>query len=150
MAVADRFEDLLTWQRMHALEIAVHTIAQRLVIRSDFRFRTQITDAAGSAARNVAEGFGRYNPSEFAHFLDISRASALEVQSCLRTALQAHYITESEFTDLDKLADRGLQALARLQRYLRSPQAKRNADRFRHSKPPRRRNGPNDPNDPNE
>jgi hypothetical protein len=46
-------------------------------------------------------------------------------------------------TYLDSLAVRGLQALAKLQRYLRSPDAKRNArQRYR-----TRSNGPNDPNE---
>jgi len=46
------------------------------------------------------------------------------------------------------LADRGLQAVAKLQRYLRSSQAKLNATR-RYRKLPNDPNASNDPNDPN-
>ena len=50
------------------------------------------------------------------------------------------YWNQEEFERLDQLANRGIQAVAKLQRYLRSPKAKRNA---------KRRYRSNDPNDPN-
>ena len=129
----------------------------------DFDFRDQIRDASDSAQRNVAEGFGRFSPPQFAHFLDIVRASALETKALLKKGLAVGYWPESEFQRLDTLADRGLQAVARFQRYLRSPHAKRNAarryQRTRHNRnasndpnvmnDPNGTNDPNDPNDPN-
>ena len=140
MAGADRFEDLLSWQRMHDLNMEVFRITDRRRASSDFRFRDEIRDAADSAERNVAEGFGRYNPGEFAHFLDFSRASVHETKALLRKGLEAGYWSEEDFNRLDQLATRGLQAVAKFQRYLRSPAAKRNAaQRYRRNDP----NGPN-------
>ncbi len=129
---------------MHALNVAVMKISDRVAVRQEPAFRAQIRDASDSAERNVAEGFGRYSPAQFVHFLDISRASALETKSLLRKGLVAGYWTAEEYEELDSLATRGLQAVAKFQRYLRSPMAKRNAaGRYRE------RNDPNDPNDPN-
>jgi hypothetical protein len=56
------------------------------------------------------------------------------------------YWQQEEFGRLDKLADRGIQAVAKLQRYLRSARAKRNAEHYRN----RTLNLPNDPDDPND
>ncbi len=84
MEVAERFEDLVTWQVLRQLEIEVHRLAEREGIKRDFKFRDQIVDAAGSAVRNVAEGFGRYNPTENARFLDVTRASTLEGRNAER------------------------------------------------------------------
>jgi four helix bundle protein len=42
--------------------------------------RDNIRDAADSAQRNFPEGFGRFAPGDFAHFLDHSRASLLETK----------------------------------------------------------------------
>jgi hypothetical protein len=60
-------------------ETATGTVAKR------FRFCDQLNDAALDAASDVAEGFVRYYPGEFARFLDFaiclgtrSRNSALE------------------------------------------------------------------------
>jgi len=72
-----------------------------------------------------------------------------------------NYWPEEEFLRLDALADRGLQVLATFQRYLRSPQARRNAERRYAAKHcgsaspngnvngTKNENERNDPNDPN-
>jgi hypothetical protein len=78
----------------------------------------------------------------------MTRASTLEVQACLQSAKSRGLISQEEYDEAHRLAERGLQLVAGFQRYLRSPAAKRNAARFRHRKP-RERNDPNDPNDPN-
>jgi len=126
-----RFEDLLAWQRMHELSLAIWLATRSGEAARDFRFCDQIRDASDSAARNVAEGFGRFGPAQFAHFLDISRGSAQETRALLRKGHDIGYLTPEEFERLDALAIRGLQAVAKLQRYLRSPQAARNARRKR-------------------
>jgi four helix bundle protein len=88
VAGADRFEDLIAWQRMHELNIEVWTASDRPPACRDFRFRDEIHGAADSAERNVAEGFGRFAPAEFARFLDIARASAQETRALLRKGLE--------------------------------------------------------------
>jgi four helix bundle protein len=128
MVVAKRFEELLSWQRMHELNIEVWKATVHLT-RLEPDFCQQIRDAADSAERNVAEGFGRFNPRPFANFLDFSRASALETKALLKKALKVGYLTAEQVERLDKLATRGIQALAKFQRYLRSEEAKRNAKR---------------------
>ena len=161
MSGARDFEELLSWQRMHELNIAVWKATEDGRASRDFEFRDEIRDAADSAERNIAEGFGRFRPLVFANFLDFSRASACETRTLLRKGLACGYFTAEDFDRLDTLAVRGLQAVARFQRYLRSPAAKRNAAR-RYQRPytapraPNVANGPNvpnvanDPNDPND
>jgi four helix bundle protein len=129
MASARRFEDLLAWQRMHELNIEIWKATDRPPASCNFKFCDQIRDASDSAERNVAEGFGRYSPGQFAHFLDVARASALETKTLLIKGLDVGYWKQEEFDRLDQLANRGIQAVAKLQRYLRSPKAKRNAKR---------------------
>jgi four helix bundle protein len=156
--IAKRFEDLICWQRMKELSVEVWKATDRPPASRDFDFRNEIRDSSDSAQRNVAEGFGRYNPPVFANFLDFSRASALETKALLKKGRAVGYWTEDEFQRLDTLADRGLQAVAKFQRYLRSPEAKRNAaGRYRRTRPvqnetndPNAKNGPNGPNGPND
>jgi four helix bundle protein len=129
MAVANRVEELIVWQRTHELHIEVWQTTEKPPASKDYKFRDQIRDASESAVRNVAEGFGGYNPLEFARFLDIARASTLETKALLRKGLDVNYWPQEEFERLNGLAERGLQALAKFQRYLRSEKAKRNAER---------------------
>src|SRR5258705_9727415 len=134
MAVARKFEDLLSWQRMHEFNVEVWKATDHGHASRDFDFRNQLRDAADSAERNVAEGFGRYNPSVFANFLDFSRGSACEARALLKKGAACGYFGADECARLDLLAIRGLQGVASFQRYLRSPQAKRNAAK-RYSRP---------------
>src|SRR5262249_11063007 len=124
---ARRFEELLSWQRMHELNLEVWKATEQGAAAQDFDFRRQIRDAADSAERNIAEGFGRYNPAQFANFLDFARGSACKPKGLIGTARAVGYFTSANADRLDALVDRGLQAVAKLQRYLRSPEAKRNA-----------------------
>ena len=84
MAGVQRFEDLLAWQRGNELHIEVWKATGQAPASRDFRFKDQIRDASESIERNGAEGFGRFNPGQFAHFLDIARSSALETKTLLR------------------------------------------------------------------
>jgi four helix bundle protein len=151
--IARRFDELLAWQVVHELSVEVWKAAARGPVLHDFKFSSQIRDASDSPGRNIAEGFGRFNPTEFARFLDIARGSALETQSLLRKGLAIGYFSTPDFERLDNLASRGLQSIAKLQRYLHSTEAKRNAQRVRqHRHTPARpagRNTPNDSNSPN-
>jgi four helix bundle protein len=131
VAGARRFEELLSWRRGHELHIEIWSACDRLPANRDFKFTNQIRDASESVPRNIAEGFGRYSPAQFLTFLDVSRSSALETQSLLKKGLAVGYWDEEEFKRLDALATRAIQAIAKFQRYLRSPKAKRNADRYR-------------------
>jgi four helix bundle protein len=97
----------------------------------DFKFRDNIRDAADSAERNFPEGFGKFAPGEFAHFLDHSRASLLEVKSELGVGRERGYFAEADTIAATELTNRALGALSGLQRYLRSPEAKENARRAR-------------------
>jgi four helix bundle protein len=128
MAGVQRFEELLSWQRMHELNIEVWKATGHLS-RRDPDFCQQIRDAADSAERNVAEGFGRFNPGSIANFLDFSRASALETKALLKKALKVGHLKPEQVERLDKLATRGIQAVAKFQRYLRSEEARQNAKR---------------------
>jgi four helix bundle protein len=84
VAGVKRFEELLAWQRMNELSVEVWRSTETGPAFRDFKFRDQIRDASDSAARNIAEGFGRFSPPQFAHFLDVSRGSAQETQALLR------------------------------------------------------------------
>jgi four helix bundle protein len=108
--------------------LQAHVIG-RLV--SEFKFRDNIRDAADSAQRNFPEGFGRFAPGDFAHFLDNSRASLLEVKNELGVGLDRDYFSAEDVNDATRLVKRALKALSGLQQYLRSPQAKLNAQRAR-------------------
>lgn len=126
-----RYQDFKAWQLAHALNKKVFEMTSKPPACHDFKFRDNIRDAADSAQRNFPEGFGRFAPGDFAHFLDHSRASLLETKNELGVGLERAYFREDDFELASSLTDRALKALSGLQKYLRSPRAKLNAQRAR-------------------
>jgi four helix bundle protein len=120
----DRFEDLIAWQLADALRRDVFTCTDSGKAAKDFKYRDQIRDASSSAARNTAEGFGRFNPGEFARFLDFARASLNETQDCLLDGHSRKYLDQTQFDRMWSLSRRALAANAGLMRYLKECAAK--------------------------
>jgi len=75
-------------------------------------------DAADSACANIAEGFGRYYPKEFARFVRISKGSLAEVKDRLRSAVLRRLMTEAEANEIIVLVNRAQGACTGLIRYL--------------------------------
>jgi four helix bundle protein len=100
MATINRFEDLEIWQEARRLAKAIHKIAVETELKTDFRFKAQITSSSGSVMDNIAEGFERDGNLEFRQFLAVAKGSAGEVRSQLYRAFDYGYINETEFEKL--------------------------------------------------
>src|SRR3954471_24794903 len=119
MGVATRFEDLIVWQLAVRVRDGVYDFTDKGRASTDFKFRDQVRDSASSAPRNIAEGFLRFDPPEFAQFLKIAKGSIGETQNHLLHAKEQNYLTEEEFLELWRLTCRTLRAANRLHAYLR-------------------------------
>ena len=109
----------MCWQLACELKVALYRFVEAPQVKRDFRFCSQVRDAAASAPRNIAEGFGRRTHADFAHFLDVARASLGEYQNHLHDAVDRGYLTTAEFQTMNTLAERACGAVAGLQRHLR-------------------------------
>ena len=127
-----RFTELAAWQRGHELLLLSEELLKRPRLRFQKRFREQLTDAAASIPRNVAEGFGRYRPRENAQDVRIAKGSADEVLSLFFEARARGFLTAAEFPRFETAADRAIGTLIGYLRYLES------------CKSPVRRHGPRD------
>ena len=96
MATAKDFTELVAWQRADDLERFVQGIIRRPLLARDFEFCRQASDAAASAPRNIAEGFGRFAPIQFANFLRIAIGSELETRNQILKAWHRGAITDEE------------------------------------------------------
>lgn len=91
---AERFEDLLFWQKSRKL---VRYVYRSMANNRDFGFRDQYTRAAVSVMNNIAEGFERQTNKEFRQFLFIAKGSCGEVRSMCYAACDLEYISKDEF-----------------------------------------------------
>ena len=80
----------------------------------DFKYRDQIRDASASAPRNIAEGFARFRPKDFARFLEIARASLVETRNHLIDGYDNHYLEERLYWRLSNLCRAALKTTTNL------------------------------------
>jgi four helix bundle protein len=117
VAVARHFTELIVWQLADQLRIEVFQLTKRGRFHTDFKLRSQLDDAADSACRNIAEGFGGTD-REFANFLRIARRSLNEVQDGFRSARLKEHVSEADLKPARSLLRRIFPALSSLLRHL--------------------------------
>jgi len=117
---ARHFRELVCWQLSTDLKRQVYAFIARPGAARDVEFCNQIRNSARGAPRTIAEGFGRFRPTEFSRYLEFARASLLETQNHLDDALDCGYLTAAEHARLFKLANRAIGATTRLHRYLQA------------------------------
>jgi four helix bundle protein len=83
MGFAKRFEELEVWKKARHQVRDVYRAFARL---RDYSFRDQVQRATVSVMSNIAEGFERKSKRDFAHFLNVSKASCGEVRSLMYAA----------------------------------------------------------------
>lgn len=105
-----RFEKLEVWQEAQKINQTVYRLTEKFPRHEMFSMTSQIRRASISITANIAEGSGRNSDRDFAHFLEQSYGSLMEVASFFYLALDEHYPTEQEleplFEELEKLAKR--------------------------------------------
>ncbi len=118
--VARKLEDLVVWQLASEVAARALEISATNAIRREFKFCSQLESAARSVPANVAEGFARFKPKDFARFLRYARGSAAELEVYLDEAVARHWIDDSEAAPIRLLIRRFSACSARLTRYLES------------------------------
>jgi four helix bundle protein len=119
MATFKRFEEIDAWKLARELVRECYKACSASAIRRDFGMRDQLTRAALSVGSNIAEGFGRNSDKEFARYLDIAKASAMEVKSILYTAEDVGLVDVPTAARIRDIADRSAGAATGLAKYLR-------------------------------
>ena len=119
VAGARHFRELVCWQLAQELKIELYRFLEGPQVKKDFKYYDQVRDAAASAPRNIAEGFGRRTHAEFARYLDIARGSLAECQNHLQDGFDRGYLDTADFKRLNTLSERTCGAVAGMQRYLR-------------------------------
>ena len=115
-----RFQDLVAWQLADRLRQVANGYCEKPELKRDLKLRAQLADAASSAPKNIAEGFGRKTHREFARYCYIARGSEQEVLDSFIEAHQKRHISDVEFDAGDHAVRRALKVLNRLIAYLDS------------------------------
>jgi four helix bundle protein len=113
-------EEFDAWQLSWDLKERVVAFTATNPAARDFKFCEEILKSARSAPDNIAEGFYRFNPTDFANFVRIARGSLGELRNQLRHAHSRKYLTDEEFQEAHRLCSRAIGACTGLRLYLLS------------------------------
>ncbi len=136
-------EEIRAWRCVRRFKLALYRLVADEPLCRDFDLRDQLRSAAASAESNISEGFGRFDPADFARFVKIARGSLMECRTRLMDAVDRGHIAADVRREHEVMLEEALREIGGLLDYLQSPDAKRNAERIRQKRLERRRARPN-------
>jgi len=140
--MAKHFDELDAWHLANELKRGVYKLTESGSVTRDFDFYNDLRDSAKSAPSNIAEGFARYAPPQFRHFLDIAIGSLSETVNHLRDGVDRKHFTAGDIAPLLPLAARARGAAIALKVSLKDakpPEPRRRPQPKKPPSPPNRR-----------
>jgi four helix bundle protein len=110
--MAQKFEDLVVWQRAIELTVCIYKLTQSLPKDELYGLVSQMRRASISVASNIAEGRGRLSPGEFRHFLGIAQGSIFELKTQLVVAKKLEFCDGKPLGEAESLAEEVSKMLA--------------------------------------
>jgi four helix bundle protein len=92
MPSARRFDDLEIYKLAVELRRAVVKLTSTGSLAADVKLVSQLRDAVRGGARNIAEGYARGSPGEFARFLGYAKGSLDETRAHIDDACESGYV----------------------------------------------------------
>jgi four helix bundle protein len=112
---ARTYAELTAWQLAEQFKREVFRLqATSASAGRDLRYRSQLLEAAAVVEKDVAEGFLRASPGDFARFLGFALGSLAEAELRLRDGVLLGYFTDAACAESLQLAKRTSVALSRL------------------------------------
>src|SRR5262245_29285918 len=95
--VVRSYEELDAWQLADRFKTDVFRIVRSSsAAERDFKYRSQILDAASAVPKDIAEGFSRFSPWELMRYLDYALGSLAEAKERLKDGVQLGYFGASQ------------------------------------------------------
>ena len=105
-----RFEKLEVWQEARRINQVIYRLTRKFPRAEIYAMTSQIRRASVSVCANIAEGAGRNSDKDFAHFLEQSYGSLMELASVFFLSMDEGYVTEVELDpvldEMERLAKR--------------------------------------------
>ena len=90
---ARTFEDLIVWQKAHALVLGIYRLTRGFPREEKFGLTSQLRRAAVSVPGNIAEGFKRRGRTDKARLMNVAEGSLEEARYYLKLAADLGYVS---------------------------------------------------------
>lgn len=98
------FTELDVWKKAVDLIDAIYDLTEAFPKSQTYGLSAQLQRSAVSVASNIAEGSGRVGTAEFIQFLKIAKGSLAELRTQNVIALRRQYVSQEQFTGLEREA----------------------------------------------
>jgi four helix bundle protein len=95
------FKKFNVWQKARVFTKEIYSISKSCPDDEKFGITSQLRRATISITNNIAEGCGRNSDKQLVQFLQYSYGSAVEVENVLILATDLHFISETNFKELN-------------------------------------------------
>jgi four helix bundle protein len=110
------------WVKSHELVMFIYkNIVPIFPISEQYELTRQLKRAVYSVPFNIVEGSGRNSEKDFAHFLDMSFGSILEVEYCCLLAKDLSYLNSDQYKILNEKISNTKAMLIGLIKSIREP-----------------------------
>ena len=107
-------KSLDVWKKGMDIVVEIYKLTRLFPKEELFILTSQLRRAAVSIPSNVAEGFARISEPETKRFLDIDRASLVEIDTQIDVSLSLKYLREDQITNLSEIANHEFAMLTNL------------------------------------
>ena len=94
------FTDLITWQKGHALVLAIYSSTSNFPEEERYSLTSQMRRAVVSVTSSIAEGFSRATAKDQTNFYVMAMGSLTELQNQLLIAKDVGYLEINVFDEL--------------------------------------------------
>ncbi|MCQ2361432.1 MAG: four helix bundle protein [Acidaminococcaceae bacterium] len=99
------YRGLIVWQKSMELVVMVYKVAKFLPKEETYALSDQMRRAVVSVPSNIAEGYMRFTPREYAKFLSIARGSCGEVMTQIMICEKLGYVDSTTVKNILELSD---------------------------------------------
>ena len=92
----DDYKDLIVWKKAMELTKTAYLLARILPKEENYALGDQIRRSSVSIPSNIAEGYGRTSPRDYARFLSMARGSSYELETQILLCIDLGYIQEKD------------------------------------------------------
>lgn len=95
------YHKLLIWQKARELVLLVYKYTENFPRSEEFGLKGQLRRASVSVVLTIVEGHRKASKKEFLRYLDMSVASATEVEAALELSLDLKFINEEIYSVIE-------------------------------------------------
>ena len=98
MQTAKRFEDLLVWQKSHALTLSTYRLTRAFPKEEMYGLCSQMRKAAVSVSANIAEGFAKRGRPDKARLMNVAQGSLEELRYYFLLSRDLEYLAANKIS----------------------------------------------------